>query len=169
MPRGSVVPPNSFFLGNIPTRPLPSSIASHRPSPPPSGYRLLSSLDFILLLGTRTSATAAGAARRSPAAASATLSWRGPHEGKVDRYCLVQQLGAVGAVDGGTRLLQRRVFNQDVALSRGKAQRLGKVVRYSKWGRGSIGVVSIYARGKTRGKGGNADLDVTTPTVQVQV
>lgn len=41
---------------------------------------------------------------------------RGPHKGKVDVDGLVEQLGVVGAVDGGASFLKRGVLDQRVTL-----------------------------------------------------
>ena len=64
---------------------------------------------------------AAAAQRRGTGAAGIPLARRRAHKGKVDVHGLVQQLGAVGAVDGGAGLLEGRVLDQRVALA--KAER----------------------------------------------
>lgn len=76
-----------------------------------------------LILGNRAPTTAslsspAGAAATARPAAPAALARRRSHKGKVHRDGLVQQLGLVGAVNRGPRLLQRGVLDQCVALRR---------------------------------------------------
>ena len=67
-------------------------------------------------------APTAAAQRRGTGAAGIPLARRRAHKGKVDVHGLVQQLGAVGAVDGGAGLLEGRVLDQRVALI--KAERV---------------------------------------------
>ena len=49
-------------------------------------------------------------------AGSALASRWGAHKGKVDRDLLLEQLLAVGALDGGLGLVEGGVFNENVAL-----------------------------------------------------
>lgn len=63
-----------------------------------------------------TSSPASDAPARAAAVVLAAGVGRGPHEGEVDLNGLVEQLGLVGAVDGGAGLGERGVFDQCVAL-----------------------------------------------------
>lgn len=62
------------------------------------------------------SASSPDAPARAAAVVLAAGVGRGPHEGEVDLDGLVEQLGLVGAVDGGAGLGERGVFDQRVAL-----------------------------------------------------
>jgi hypothetical protein len=74
------------------------------------------------------------APRRRPAtsrtAALVVLSRRRPHEGKVDLDGLFEELGLVGAVDGGAGFGERVVLYQGVALS---VKRLSAMVGDAQW------------------------------------
>jgi hypothetical protein len=63
---------------------------------------------------TTTTTTAAAAAAARPAAEPPVvrlLARRWAHKGKVHLHVLVEQLGVVGAVDGGARFLEGRVLD----------------------------------------------------------
>lgn len=63
-----------------------------------------------------SAASPSDAPARAAAVVLAAGVGRGPHEGEVDLDGLVEQLGLVGAVDGGAGLGERGVFDQRVAL-----------------------------------------------------
>ncbi len=93
-----VIPSVSLLLGR-PGTPTPTPPAACPTIRPPS----------------RTTPTTAQ--RRATGAAGIPLARRRAHKGKVDVHGLVQQLGAVGAVDGRAGLLEGRVLDQRVALA----------------------------------------------------
>lgn len=63
-------------------------------------------------------AVASAAASASTCAASVGLAGRWSHKGKVDLDSLVEELGLVGAIDGGAGLFEGRILNQCVTLLR---------------------------------------------------
>lgn len=64
----------------------------------------------------RTVASAAATTTSTTAATASGLAWGWSHKGKVHLNGLVEELRLVGTVDGGARLLKRRILNQCVAL-----------------------------------------------------
>lgn len=85
--------------------------ASRAGTPAPAAAAALAA---VARTAGNTTTTATTTTRAGPRGVS--LARRRAHKGKVDAHRLVQQLGAVGAVDGGAGLLERRVLDQRVAL-----------------------------------------------------
>lgn len=61
-------------------------------------------------------ASTSAAATPTVASPTALAAGRRTHKGKVDLHRLVEELGLVGAVDGGAGFLEGRVLDQRVAL-----------------------------------------------------
>lgn len=72
-----------------------------------------------------TTTTSSSSATTVAARALACVWWR-PHKGKVNVDGLVEELGLVGAVDGGAGFLEGIVFNESVTLSKTKTHHGGR-------------------------------------------
>lgn len=91
-----------------------------------------------------SAASSADAPARAAAVVLAAGVGRGPHEGEVDLDGLVEQLGLVGAVDGGAGLGERGVFDQRVAL----------LLRARGFGRRSACLFATHGRARLTAGGG---------------
>lgn len=85
---------------------IPVSIASTGRAPAPAA------------IPSPSNATDARATTAATTAAVVGVLWRRAYKGKVDVDGLVEQLGVVGAVDGGAGFLEGGVFDESVALTR---------------------------------------------------